>query len=121
MQQKYILGVLLYLLIIGCTSENPSTENTENTDNNSESLFLKLITDYSPKFQKIIGLQKNAFRGVNLGMTKEEVMQIETAKQDEIDEEAGVIRYVVDFSLKENVDIEYYFSSENNCLNNVSS
>lgn len=107
----YTLFSILLCTTIACTFETSTVEDEGEEDDFWESLFAKTLEDYSSKFQQIIASEERTFRGINLGMTQEEVRGVEFASQAEIED--NLIRYELNFSLKENVDIEYFFTSEN--------
>ncbi len=107
----YTLFSFILCLAISCTFETSTVQHEGEEEDFWESLFAKTLEDYSSKFQQIIGLEERSFRGIHLGMTKEEVRGVELASQVEIED--SLIRYELNFSIKENVDIEYIFTPEN--------
>lgn len=111
MKPVYVLLCLLSVVLFSCTEENSTQESPVEEVGFWDDLFAKTLEEYSVKFQRIIGPEERTFRGIALGMTQEEVRGLELEKQEEAED--SVIRYVLDFSLKENVDIEYFFSKEN--------
>ncbi|MCP4520479.1 MAG: hypothetical protein GY827_02090 [Cytophagales bacterium] len=113
----YISGILCLLLLGSCGSDTIQETETPDDDFFWEDLFAKTLEDYSSNFQKIIASEERSFRGVDLRMSPAEVRGVELATQ--VETEGNIIRYVEEFSLHENVDIEYYFSENNQQLNEI--
>jgi hypothetical protein len=111
MKRVYVLLFFFSIILFSCTEEGSVEQNSSDEESFWDDLFAKTLQDYSVKFQRITGPEERTFRGINLGMTQEEVRGLELEKQEEAED--SVIRYVLDFSLKENVDIEYFFSKKN--------
>lgn len=111
MKLVYVLLFLFSMVLFSCIDENSVKESQVEEESFWDDLFAKTLEDYSLNFQRIIGPEERTFRAINLGMTQEEVRGLELEKQEEAED--SVIRYVLEFSLKENVDIEYFFSKQN--------
>lgn len=99
---------LVVLFLFSCSAPPPEQDTTNDTI--SVDLYSKTFDDYSLHLQQILGKDTVPVRGVYPGMSFAEVRGVEEASHDETAK--GYMRYIINFGLQENVDIEYYFSED---------
>lgn len=98
----------IIFFILSCSTPPPKQETSGDTT--ALNLYSKTFDEYSHQLQQILGKDTVPVRGVYPGMSFAEVRGVEKAGHDETAE--GYMRYIINFGLQENVDIEYFFSED---------
>jgi hypothetical protein len=114
----FLLGLLLVSGFVACTpktetstaesSANSVTDTTAKTDEVEASFSdIKHFAEYTEDFQKLVISLDGLFRGVDIGMSKDEVKKLELAKL--VKETSDVLSYKAELGKNEYVDITYKF------------
>ncbi len=103
----FIICLLFVALVTSCTTGTDEL-SPNNNSNNTDGLFHESLQDYSPFFKAIIRSDSGIIRGVNWGMSADEIRGLENAELDETGDDH--VFYTLDFDITENIDLQYYFT-----------
>ncbi len=116
MQEKrkipyYCFFVLIFLLA-GCFSPVTTENEFQNQGSENDPLLLRTFDEYDERLQKVLLNSTDFFRGITPGMSKADVRGMEKAQFEELELDSlgkEILRYSLNFNLRENADIEYFF------------
>jgi hypothetical protein len=118
MNLKVSLLFFFTVLILCSCNESDETSNREvpAEDTIPTDTIQENILNYSSAFQKLIKTNKGAFRGVRLGLNKEEVRKTETKYEDSQLQEEGIsyLDYMVNYGSLEHADLRYRLNERAN-------
>ncbi len=100
---------ILISLLVSCSTKIEEKEELNN-------LELEKITRIEPTIIDTLIGGGGVIRGVDFGLSVEEVRGIETARHDETvlsENGAQMVRFVTEFTLTKSMDVEYYFTRKN--------
>jgi hypothetical protein len=113
MHYKNITGILLILLCLFSCSEDNSQEEDEPTEEveQIETPEVSGLDTLRTELVKIIKADSGVFRGVTFGMTKEEVLDLESDTNRDSTEQ-GYLDYLFDINELEEAEVSYYYDQD---------
>jgi hypothetical protein len=100
----------LALSFIACTNEGEQEREQDNSDS-TETYQVDVLSSYSNKFKNLVKTDKGVFRGIELGMSRDEVISLEdslSADQPEND----TLDYILNYNFPETAEVIYYTDKE---------
>lgn len=109
--------ILVFYIVLSSCNQHDETYNREIPKNDSISGTPQVsLENYSQDFQELLKSQEGIFRGIRLGLSREEIKKIEDGYENsKLDEETAIsLDYMVDFGSLENTELRYSFSDRGN-------
>ena len=107
---KHLFSSFILLSIISSCSLQSGVNDDLIVSNEQE------VSIIEPTFIDTLVGEGGLIRGIDFGLSVEEVRGIETARHDETDLDTNgilMVRYVEEYSMVKSADVEYYFSTSN--------